>query len=267
MAFLGVLNDQTNGAQLSNGDRLTSDGLKKAADLLTVYLNRYVAAFWGMPAGGCLIRAGRDPLDVETNEIPDHTRLTIDEAPTAIAYHTVNGLAVPDIEDGFSLSNGLWIPGGWLGAQSHEWAETLVNPATDLWVADGAGKLYAREACDAIEMQSWLLELPDGTSGYVSNFLLPSFFERGAPGPYDYMTYAGIAGAVAPKGPFQTAAGNGGNYQIVETDAGDATQVHAMRARSQRVVVAIGDTSRRLAKKRHQSSRPYRIGLRLQEAA
>lgn len=60
----------------------------------------------------------------------------------------------------------------------------------------------------------------------VSNWLLRSWFIPGAAGPYDYMTLAKLPGAVAPAGPLQTAAGHGGNYQII-SKAGGTKQVFA----------------------------------------
>jgi hypothetical protein len=80
--------------------------------------------------------------------------------------------------------------------------------------------------CDAVEVQTYGKKCKDGTVVQVSNWLMRSWFIPGAAGPYDYMSSAKLGGAVAPAGPLQTAAGHGGNYQIV-SKAGASKQVFA----------------------------------------
>jgi len=284
-----VLLDETAGATTSDGEALTPQLLALAAQAFTVFLNRDVAPFWG---GQHMVRAGSSGADIQENEVPSHTQPALADAPGAIAYHTVDGAGIPDILDGITLSDTLFGPSGWSVAQTHELAETIADPGTNTLRADGQGKLYAQEVGDPIEVQSYPITIladgsvsptPSTTPGlaadgsftlYVTNFVLDSFFTPGHAGPYDFMTATGMQQASAgPAGPFQLVPSGGGDYQIVEPDPQQETQVTATHGGQKEEAIALppkagrvhvhGVTSRRLAKKRHPSSRPYRRGLRV----
>jgi hypothetical protein len=263
-----VLLDLSNGATATSGEALTPDALAKAALLLTVFLNVHVGKFWGIP-GGASVRVGSGPDDLQPNELPCHIRATIAEAPGAIAYHDVSGIGVPAVEDGLTLSDTLFGPGGWLVAMSHELAETEGDPGTNILCADNAGKLFARELCDPVEAFNWNLQLPDGTSGYVSDFCTPSYFVAGSPGPYSYMEVMGLGGT-PPPGPFQCAPANSGDYQIWEPDPQNEAQVTAIRALGFRAggdgkirPQVDGSLAHRAEKKAYIGSRLNRRGARL----
>lgn len=263
-----VLIDLSNGATTTSGEALTPDVLGKSAALLTVYLNAHVAKYWGIP-GGASVRVGTGPDDLQPNELPAHIRATITEAPGAIAYHTVNGVGVPAIEDGLTLSDTIFGPGGWLVAMAHEMAETEGDPGTNILCADNAGKLFARELCDPVEAFGWTLVLPDGTSGYVSDFVTPAYFVTGSPGPYSYMEAMVLGGTPCP-GPFQIAPAAGSDYQLWEPDPQNEQQVTAVRmlgfsaGGDGKIRTQIeGSSAHRLEKKRHPSSRAFRRGLRV----
>lgn len=264
MTIAFVLLDETGGAATAGGEVLDAGKLASAATILAVYLNRDVGGYWGIP-GGALVRAGDSPLE---GEWPVHIRATLPDAPGAIAYHTVNGVGVPDIYDGLTLSQTLFGPDGWLTALSHELAETVGDVGTNVLCGDGQGKLYARELCDADEVANYPIELPktDGTTAvaYVSNFLLPNFFIPNAAGPYDFMTQKSLhaAGERGPKAPFETVPSGGGNYQIVETDPASESQVNAARTPAVRTMYE-GTLAHRLEKKMHPASRAYRRGLKI----
>ncbi len=78
---------------------------------------------------------------------------------------------------------------------SHELIEMLVNPRIDQLVNIG-GVQYVREACDAVEA--------DG-DGYLkldhrmSNFVLPSYFQPGSAGPWDFRSL--LSGSCPAKRP------------------------------------------------------------------
>ena len=257
MATLFVLIDETNGAATTGGEALTPAKLAQAAELLTVFINAYLALYWGVPGGG-IVRAASSPTDIQPNEWPFFIRPTIPEAPGAIAYHTVNGVGVPDLEDGLDLSATIFGPDGALVAWSHEICESLIDPGTndlctDATAAAPATKAFAKEVGDPVEAAAFPVTLPSGASGYLTNFVTPAYFIPGHAGPYDYMTQASLqAASVGPPAPLTCAPANGGNYQIEVTSIGGETQVTAK-----------GDLSRRAARKRHPSSRAYRRGLRL----
>lgn len=263
-----VLIDETGGATTSSGEGLTPTKLAIAARILTVHINRDFANCWGVP-GGALVRAGAGPDDLKPGEWPFYVKTTLPEAPDAIAYHTVNGLAVPALYDAITLSDTLFGAGGWLSALAHETDETLGDPACNRTASDGAGKLYDVEVCDPVEVQSYAITLDAGTSqeatGYVSNFVLPTYFAAGAQGPYDFMSMKTLPGAVAPPGPFQVAPSGGGNYQVWEPESGHSQQVFGAQALGRRHVDGL--LAYRTAKKASPASRAYRRGLRLAKAA
>ncbi len=259
MSTLFVLLDETNGATTTNGESLTPDKLVQAAELLTVYMNGYVGLYWGIP-GGCLVRAGAGPTDIQAYEWPFHLRPTVPE-PGAVAFHTVDGAGVPDLWDALTLSGSIFGADSALSAWAHELAEALVDPGTNAVYLDATGtadatKGYAAEVCDPVETQSFMITTTTGAAGMVSNFVLPPYFIPNHAGPFDYMTAAGLqAAAYGPPRPLMVAPGLGGNYQIVFTQIGGVTQV-----------MAHGNPSRRAIRKMHPSSRPYRRGLRLGSA-
>jgi hypothetical protein len=293
-----VLIDESQGAATSSGEKLTPALLVLAAQVLSLYLNLHVAPYWG---GTGMCRAGSSPTDILAGEVPSYTQPALADAPGAIAYHTVDGYGIPAMYDGLTLSDTLFGPAGWLGAQSHELAETLVDPGTNTLRADGKGRLYAQEACDPLEVQTYPITLkadgtianvpsttaglaPDGSfTAYVANFVLDAFFTPNHAGPYDFMTATGRQAASAgPSGPFQLVPAGGGDYQIVETDPADESQITAEQEKvglgapmlalmgkgtAKSHLGIFGNLNRRTAKKAHPSSRAYRRGLRLTAGA
>lgn len=244
-----ALIDSSGGATTGDGGRLTPVILGQLAAILSIYANRDVAAEYG---GAHLVRAASGPADIQVGEIPFAILPDLENAPGAIAYHDVDAQAAPDCFDGITLSDTLMGPGNsLLVALAHEIAETIADEGVNLIATDGRGKGYAREACDPVEQQSYPITLADGTVGYVSNFVLRSYFVPGHPGPYDFMTSRGLAGAVAPPAPLQVAPANGGNYQIVYSTVGGQGQVTG------------SVSARRRAKKSHPTSRTHRRGVRL----
>lgn len=294
-----VLLDKTNGATPASGEKLNPALLALAAQILTVYMNRDVAPYWG---GAHLCRSASSPADVQPGECPSTTHPTMAEAPDAIAYHTVDGYGIPAMEDAITLSEDLFGPNGWLGAQSHECAETIADPGTNTLRSDGRGRLYAQEVSDPLEVQTYPITLnADGTvaevpntkpglaadgsfTAYVANFVLDAYFTPGHAGPYDFLTAQGKQpeGQQGPAGPFTLVPAGGGDYQIVETDPQDESQITAKHvadgtegkqvtpsfglghatSKSHHLGV-FGNLNRRAAKKAHPTSRAHRRGLRL----
>jgi hypothetical protein len=130
---------------------------------------------------------------------------------------------------------------------SHEVFETALDPGANRWAADTTGKLYALEACDAVEGFSFVPPIPDGQPGAgvsISDFLLGAFFDPAAEGPYSHLG--------KPSGPFKTATDGGADYQIVMSYDPSGEQQ----------VTAIGTVHPdRSAAKAHPSSRSSRRGL------
>jgi hypothetical protein len=245
-----VLIDTSNGAKTSNGESLTPGALTKAAAILTVYLNRDVSTEWG---GSHKVRAGTSITDVLSTECPVDSQSTLVGAPGAIAYHDVTADGAPVSYDGVSLSDSLFGSGNsWLGAISHELSETVADQGCNVIAVDLDGTAKAVESCDPVEQQDYEVQLPNGDSGNVSNFVTKEYFIPNHPGPYDFMTKSGRPNPNPPPGPMRVANANGGNYQIVYSSIGNASQV-----------TASGKPTHRMAKKAHPLSRVARRGLQV----
>lgn len=271
-----VVIDETNGATTTSGEKLDAKTLAMCCRVFTIYLNRLVGGYWGI-AGGAAVRAAGSPLDILSGEWPCHVGKDLPAAPNAIAYHDWMG-GQADIYDGITLSPNLLGPDGWTTSMTHEFAETAADVETNIMRRDNAGHLYDQEIGDPVEVQSFPMTVDaDGTlratpstvpgfaddgsfTCYVSNFVLESYFTPGGKAPFDYMTLMDIAGASGPPAAFTPAAAGGGDYQMLETDPGDDTQVMAARTHGARKHV-LGTTTYRQAKKAHFSSRTARRGL------
>jgi hypothetical protein len=213
-----VLIDQTNGAKTQDGAVLTADALNHMAEAVMSQINNEFASEWGAQA---TIRVGASPQDVQPGEWAYGFMGSLPDAPGASAYHDINGQGVPFALCAVTTCGSLFGPTGISVDVSHEMLETAGDEGANQFANDNKGQLHAIEMCDAVEVQTYAKTCRDGTLVQVSNWLLRSWFIPGASGPYEYMTYAGLAGAVAPAGPMQTANGQGGNYQIVATWGGD----------------------------------------------
>jgi hypothetical protein len=244
-----VILDETGGAPCANGEVLSPSSLARLAAAATLQLNRDV----GVDSS---VRAGSGPTDVQPGERVFTFRPGLPEAPGALAYHAVDGSGVEFGAEDITGCSSLFGPGSSaLAALTHETNETEWDRGCNQWLDDLGGKLHAKERCDAIEVQTYDVGMPDGQPAFVSNFLLDAWTIPNAPGPYTWMGANGLPGAVEPPGPMQTAPGQGGNYQSVETaPTGDPGQVTAMR-RGHRHVEGMPS---RPAKVAHWSSRTYR---------
>ena len=212
-----VLIDSTKGATTQDGSRLSPAVLNHLAEAVQDQVNQEFAAEWGAKA---MIRAGTEN-DIQPGEWAYGFVKELPDAPGASAYHDINGKGVPFALCAVTTCGSLYGPTGVGVDASHEILETAGDEGANQFANDNHGLLHAVEMCDAVEVQTYGKTCRDGTVVQVSNFLLRSWFNPGAAGPYDYMSSAKMAGAVSPHGPLQTAAGHGGNYQIVSKFGGD----------------------------------------------
>lgn len=250
-----ALIDESQGAATANGETISPAALTRAAAILTFYLNRDVARWWG---GLHRVRMATGS-DLVAGEIACVSRPILPDAPDAIAYHTINGVGVPSAVDAVPLSDSLFGPGNsWLVAWSHEMAETVGDAPCNAWRDDGQGTEHSQELCDPVEEQSYRVTTAAGFEGYVSNFVLPAYFTPGAPGPYDFLTTLGMS-ASSPQAPFGTTTGG---YQIVRTASTDEHQLTALLASRGARLLGF-PLKARIAKKSHWSSRTFRRGVRL----
>jgi hypothetical protein len=222
-----VLIDQTtNAGTTHDGSRLSPAVLAQIAEAVQDQVNNEFAAEWGAHA---TLRVGANANDIQPGEWVYGFVDSLPDAPTASAYHDINGNGVPFALCGVTTCGSLLGPTGVSVDASHEILETAADEGANQFANDNHGLLHAVEMCDAVEVQTYGKTCSDGTVVQVSNWLLRSWFNPGAAGPYEYMTSANIPGAVSPPGPLQTAAGRGGNYQIVSRWGGDRQVFAAAR--------------------------------------
>jgi hypothetical protein len=101
---------------------------------------------------------------------------------------------------------------------SHEVIEAKFDPNANLYAdmlaAGGAFKGFASmafELCDPVQSSGYEIN-----GVFVSNFVLPSYFDPSGPGPWDYLRHL--------RGPFSLEAGG---YAIVRTAPGDERSIFA----------------------------------------
>ena len=225
-----LINESTSASPLSS--QVTETWLASVSAAVTIQLNRDVSPNWG---GEYTVRAGQ-ASQVAPGEIVFALVDTLPDAPAAIAYHDVNGNALPVAYLGLALCSTL---DDVSIAISHECCETAGDAGCNGWQDDGSGHEWARELCDAVESSSYIIN-----EVRVSDFVLPSFFTPNAPAPYSYTE---SVGATVTAGPFVT---RPGGYQITRSSSGTETQVNGTVK------------AHRAAKLGHWSSRAKRRGSR-----
>ena len=208
-----VLIDESAGAACGNGETLSPLALARMAEAVMMQINGELCAEHG---GSITIRVGAGPTDIQVGERVYSFKPTLPQEG-ASAYHDSEGNGVPAAYCAVTTCGSLFGPDGIGVDLSHELGEVRGDEGCNQLADDGKGTLHMHELCDPVEVQTYTKTCADGTVVHVSNFVLGSWFIPGAPPPYDYMTQAGLPGAVSPPAPMTIAPGNGGNYQIVET--------------------------------------------------
>lgn len=177
-------------------------------------LARDVAPIWGATPTLEFVPTGK-----KGNGIPCTFSDTPD-IPGIAGYHDEDDNGVPYIKVFVSptLDNGGSVLVGANSVSvtfSHEVLELVGDASANLWADANSNTDYARELCDAVESDSYLI---DGVS--VSNFVYPSFFDpKAAPGEkLDFMSLVTTPFEIRP-----------GGYQIKRTEPGDITDVYQRR--------------------------------------
>lgn len=178
-------------------------------------LNGDVSREWG---GGYSVRWGA-LTDAQPTDRIAHLKPSLPDVPDAEAYHSTlpNGAPVSyfsmvDISGLTSGSSCLSV------VLSHELIETAVDPGANRYAVKSDGKtLQALEGCDRVQDCSYAA--PNGV--YVSNFLLQSAFDPGAPGPWDKMGALQQGEALTP-----------GGYEIDIAAGGETTTQGKLTARA-----------------------------------
>lgn len=200
--------------------QVTDTWLARVAAACNTQQIRDVSPEYGNSIG---VRVGAGTQDVQPGEMVFSIVDSLPDAPGAIAYHDTAGNDVPVAFLALSTCSSL---DDVSVAISHEVCETAGDASCDLWVDDGNGSEWARELCDAVESNSYPIDLKDEFPAIaVSDFVLPGFFGPHDVGPYSYMqrTPSPAVNTVGfPPGPFQTAHGG---YQIRRDNGSNITQV------------------------------------------
>jgi hypothetical protein len=247
--------DSTNGAPCANGEVMTPEALATIAAACTLQLNRdYGSNSSARAATADTIQPGERVF----------TWLNGLSVQGALAFHSVDGQGVEYGEEDITGCSSLFGMGASASAAaSHEMLETENDPGCNRGLDDGQGTTHADEECDAIEVQTYAVQV-NGIDVGVSNFLLDSWGIPGAPPPYTFMTANNIPGGVDPPGPMQTAPGNGGNYQSVwpsPTSFGQVTAEHVAAFTRGGHALRIVGTPRKPAKVKHWNSRAAKRGV------
>jgi hypothetical protein len=201
-------------------------------------------------------RIGKGPTDRGPNEVAINLRDSIPDAPGALAYHSVTN-GVPDIELGLDVcTHGLKGSDSLPAVLSHELAETEGDPGANEW-ADYGSSMRAKELCDRVQNISF----QSSKDTTLSNFLLPSAFIPGSPGPWDYVSLVTGKPLMADQMDYS----NG--YDIEASEPTKVNQLqHAFMAEGQPPVRALGHenlSEMAKARKRSHHSRTARRGARV----
>jgi hypothetical protein len=215
---------------------VTADFLANVAAACTIQLNRDFARHWG---GSYNVRTGVNILPGED----DYSILDTLPDAGAVAEHADDSSGKPILSLSLSMCSSLDDVS--VGC-SHEFGETGADPGCNRWADDNNGSLFAIEPFDPIEAGRYTISVPVGTNGVVniavSDFVLPAFFDPGAPGPYTFSETMGAAPLITA--PFQT--GPGG-YQIKRSSDGVIVQVNGMLSpyRIEKIKHAMGRARKR----------------------
>lgn len=223
----------------------TEPVLELMANSLANWLNQDVAPVWG---GTYEARYAADGV-AQAGEAPCYLVDSNADVPDAAAYHDRQSDGTPIIFvmlDEFDS----WL--GDAGSRSpvsvglgHEMAETAGDPGANRWAQRATGLEEALELCDRVQGTDYV----DADDVAVPNFLLPSAFDPGAPGPYDKQ---GALAAVTDATP--------GGYVILRQPGNYVDADGNVKSTPVNLVGAL--SGRALENKKHHSSRAHRRGWR-----
>ena len=211
---------------------ISADQIRTIALALQVQVSRDFAPAWGQDAIVSAFGPG-EPVP------PDWWQLVFaddSDQAGALGYHELAASGLPcgfvfaKTDQTYGLSSSV--------TASHELLEILADP----WICGAAlhqlsgtsGVIYALEVCDAVEDDLLGYDI-DGVK--VSDFVLPSFFRDGAPGPHSFRNNVAL--------PFQLARG-GYLSEFVEGQGWNQVNAEAAPTPRQLARQSKGDYSRTL---------------------
>lgn len=199
---------------------LTPTWLDRCATALTIQLLQHVAPYWAYALDSS-VRVGSGPADLEVGDNPCNI-IASAGGGNAEAWHDDELNGVPDaflvLDQCRSLDDAT-------SGMSHEFCEIAGNPQCVSWVTAPsgivlpsglvAGKQIAHEISDPVQDRGYTIDLGDGQAGiYVSDFVLPAYFDLTLTGP---TTYGEAALGLPRVDPFGR---TDGGYQIARNPDG-----------------------------------------------
>jgi hypothetical protein len=144
----------------------------------------HVGPTWGKYPASITLGTGGFPLAIF--DTPDQASVLgyHSEGPDGRPYGKV--FVQPVLDAGGRVLDG---PDSIASVFSHEAIELFIDPACNGWAEAPNGRLYALEACDAVEGDSYVI-LIGGKAVTVSNFVLPAWFDAN-PSPGEHFDYLG----------------------------------------------------------------------------
>jgi len=160
---------------------------------LQTQVSRDFSAAWGLDADLKFVPTGTAP-DAMDPEAWQLVVLDNSDQAGALGYHdfTSQGLPIGKVFAGTDIQYG----NSWMVTISHELLEMLADPEINL-CAMVDGKLYAYEACDAVEDDALAYRVDNVL---LSDFVWPSWFAPTAKGPYDQAGHVSKPLELAPGG-------------------------------------------------------------------
>lgn len=152
--------------------------LRQIAEAVDKQLSTQVAAGWGVSPWNCQFIE-----DISKVPVGAYRLVIFDSADqaNALGYHGQDALGNPygRVFVNPIISNGGTDILGSLSVSavvSHEACEIMLNPEINCWRQDKSGILYCQELCDAVQGDTYNINISNGSVA-VSNFLLPAWFD------------------------------------------------------------------------------------------
>lgn len=175
-----------------NKSKLVSDeDAKTMTEVVNFQLNQQVLPAWGLPAVSVTFASSTAPEVIGSYIIG-----IMDDSDTAdaLGWHSEDDkgnifgrvFAKPVLDNGGdALTKQLSVA----SVLSHEVIEAAIDPDINDWAEDSTGHLWAKEAADPVENDSYLVKAAEGVEATCSNFVLPEFFDAQPPhgAKFDYL--------------------------------------------------------------------------------
>jgi hypothetical protein len=181
MTVIAVVNESTD---------ITDKEARRITKACSLQLEKHVAPLWYLTPWAVRFYTSEKTVPRDSIEIvilEDEANADAlgyhDETPSGRRYGRV--FTRPVFEDGgsaFRSKDSVSV------VLSHEVIEAFIDPDINLWAEGRPGQMWAYEACDPVQEDAYGIRA-DGALVYVSNFVLPGWFDRENPSGarFDYL--------------------------------------------------------------------------------